>query len=71
MLVGGPSSLGTVAAAEFIVAPSSLKELLRILGAKTVRDLPPFEVIIEADSKNGVVTRSKIVAWRKHDSRTK
>jgi hypothetical protein len=71
MLVGGPTSMATVAATTFVVDPSSLQELLRILGAKTVRSLPFFEVVIEVKSRNGVVTHSKIVAWRKKEVSSK
>ncbi|WP_260704068.1 hypothetical protein [Edaphobacter flagellatus] len=63
LLVAGTTSPGTQAAVDFLLNNQSFSEFLGKIQ-RSDGTIPHFEVLLEADSLNGNVTQSNIVAYR-------
>jgi len=65
LILAGTTTIGTQAAVEFVTDPNHLQDLLNHLGAKSPRDVTPFESVIRVKVSKGVPVDSTIVAFRK------
>lgn len=65
LILAGTTTIGTQAAVEFVTDKTHLQDLLDHLGAKSPKDVTPFESVIRIKVSKGVPVESTIVAWRK------
>lgn len=64
LLIGGTTTEATEAAAEFLIAPASVKLLRDLLGVPDVFSLQAFEVLLETASVGGTARDSRVIAFR-------
>ena len=65
MLINGPCSACTEAAAHFAMSPESLKTILQLFHVSRATDLPYFELLLEVKISADTPLQSRVVAWRK------
>jgi hypothetical protein len=63
LLIAGLGMQGTLAAGELATSPELFKQVVDALGANG-RELPYFEVVLEAEMMGSTVHGFKLVAWR-------
>lgn len=65
LILAGTTTIGTQAAVEFVTDANHVQELLNRLGAKTQREVTPFESVLRVKVSKGVPVESTIVALHK------
>jgi len=65
LILGGTTTMGTQAAAEYVCRQDSLGELLQHLGVSKPGDLKPFEALLRVKVTQGVPVKTDLIALRK------
>ncbi len=69
LLIAGLNAAAAEAAGEFAGDPQAAAELTKLLDAKQLKTLPPFEAVLETKVVDSVPERARIVAFRRAPSR--
>jgi hypothetical protein len=65
LLIAGLNAAAAEAAGEFAGDPEAAVELMKLLDAKQLKKLPPFEAVLETKVVDSVPERARIVAFRR------
>lgn len=66
LIISGTDSLSTVAGGDFITSEVWVRRLRDLLGTKSGKPFPYFEVLLRADLVFDAVQKFELVAWRIH-----